>query len=336
MDSDGAKEEIVDAVLQSCTSWATADERRKIEMAVVLALRNYHIEKTETALSMVFEKPNEWYLNQFLAIKSVKGLSEKTLTYYRGTIKQLLEIVPKPIAEITTNDIRYYLATRELRDKVTKVTLANELRNLRSFFTTLDAEDLIPRNPVSKIDAVKTEKKVKKPFTEIEMEQIRRACSAFRLSKKYLAIVEVLYSTGCRVGELVGIELDDIKDDRILVTGKGNKQRWVYLNPRAKVALDDYLSTRKSVSNVLFPNKQGGQMGESGVEGIIRKLGEAAGVEDCHPHRFRRTAATTALRRGMPIEQVSKMLGHEQISTTQIYAITEDEQVQENHRKYLT
>lgn len=349
MTSDQIKDEVVRKVLSGCASGMDDQERQKLENTLRMALYRLTLSKEETALSTEVRTPNEDYLKQFLAIKMVKGLSPKSLKLYTGTVCRLFRYVDKPVADMTSNDIRYYLAIRKTRDGVTNTTLNNELLNLRSFFTTLHTEEIIPHNPTAKIDRIKVEKKQKEPFSELEVELLRRAALTPKTSlenpKRNLAIIEVLYSTGCRVGELVTIKRSAIVGERVKVLGKGNKERFVYLNPRALVAINDYLTSRMDTFDWLFP---GGEFADKSgkvvdkpldagtVESMIRNLGKRAGVENCHPHRFRRTAATIALRRGMPIEQVSRMLGHESLSTTQIYAITDDDDVQNSHRKYLT
>jgi site-specific recombinase XerD len=297
--------------------------------------------REEIALSTDVLPANEQFLKRFIAIKTIKGCAASTLKYYALCMAQFFKMVQKPVRDITTNDIRYYLA---IRAKVCgKVTLDNELRVLRSFFDTMLSEGAVQHDPTKRIDKIKCAKKVKSPFTELEMERIRQACTnRAGLNKKHLAIVEVLYSTGCRVSELAGINRDEIDGDRVLVTGKGNKQRYVYLNPRAAVTLEAYLKTRTDSFPALFVGQNittkevTPRMDKSSTESIIRGIGKRAGVKNCHPHRFRRTAATTAMRRGMPIEQVSKMLGHEQLTTTQLYAITDEQDVQRAHARYLT
>ena len=349
MTSDQLKDEIVRNVLAVCNSWTTDKERAQLDSALRMALYGLTVTKEETALSTEVRLPNEEYLKQFLAIKMVKGLSEKSLKLYTNTVRKFFSYVDKPVPDMTANDVRYYLAIRKTRDGITNTTLNNELLNLRSFFTTLNTEELIPKNPTAKIDAIKKEKRVKEPFTEIEVELLRKAALNPRTKlghpKRDLAIVEVLYSTGCRIGEIVNIRRSDINGEKVKVIGKGNKERYVYLNPRAQMAIIDYLSTRTDNYDWLFPGykreTQGREMEDKPIDkgsigAMIRNLGKRAGVEHAHPHRFRRTAATIALRRGMPIEQVSRMLGHENLSTTQIYAITADEDVQNAHRKYLT
>lgn len=349
MTSDQLKDVVVRKVMTACADWLTGEHRMLLESTLRMALFRMNLSEEEMALSTEVRVPNEEYLNQFLVIKMVKGLSERSIKAYARTIRHFFSLVNKPVPDVSANDIRYYLAMRKTQQSVSNVTLNNELLHLRTFFGTLNVEELIPANPTAKIDRIKTEKRTKDPFTEIEVEMMRKVAlnpkSKMAHPKRDLAIVEVLYSTGCRVGELVNIRRSDINGERVKVIGKGNKERYVYLNPRAQMAVIDYLSSRADDYDWLFPGYARESQGrimenkpidKGSVEAMVRKLGKRAGIEKAHPHRFRRTAATIALRRGMPIEQVSRMLGHENLATTQIYAITADEDVQRNHQKYLT
>ncbi len=327
------KQKITRDILSRCSTWATPEQRQLIESAVILALAEVRVEREETALSTEFAESNESYVRTFITIKAIKGLSQKTLKSYMYDINRFLDFIQKPVPTITTNDVRYYLAKR-MQDGCTNVTVDNTRRYLKSFFETLHKEKLIQDNPVSYIDEIKKEKKVKEPFSENDMEALREACE----SERDRAIVEVLFSTCCRVGELVAMNRGKIKEDSIVVHGKGNKDRTVYLNAKAKRAIEKYLATRKDTNEALFVTLREpfGRLTEGNVERLIRNIGERAGVKNCHPHRFRRTAATVALNRGMPIDQVSQMLGHEKLTTTQIYAKTSTEDVRMSHKKYLT
>lgn len=315
----------------------TPDQIRQVSGTLGIVLRDCTITREETALSTDFAMSNEQYARMFLTLKTVKGCSPRTIKLYQQTLARFFLFVTKPLANIEANDIRAYLAMRERRNGVSKVTLNNELLHLRTFFHTMLAEEYIHKDPTLKIEKIKAPKKVKKPFSELELEQIRAACK----TEKQRAIVEVLYSTGCRVSELVGIDRDEIDGDQVIVHGKGDKDRIVYLNPRARLAIDAYLKTRKDNFPALFIGENvctkelTERIDKSSVEGMMRRIGKRAGVENVHPHRFRRTAATLALRRGMPIDQVSKMLGHEQLSTTQVYAITDQYDLKRSHEKYM-
>lgn len=322
---------------------------------VYLIAGNYEITDRCTQLAELREERNEKILERFLIAKTVKGCTKRTIRYYQAEIKKALDRIGKTVDDITAEDIRYLMAVRQARDHVSKTTADNELRCLRSFFQFLASEELIAKNPTLRIDAVKEKKKQKKAFTEIEIEKLRNVAR----DEREKAIMEILLSTGCRVSELVNIKIEEIRGDQILIHGKGEKDRNVYLNAKAIVAIENYQKERKDKNPYLFP---GGRMisekkqhrgkkagwwkeeenvtkdthyGTGAVEKMMRKLAKKAGIEQANPHKFRRTCATMALRRGMPIEQVSKMLGHEQISTTQIYLDLSEEDLRAAHQKYV-
>lgn len=323
------------------------------ELEIILG--DYDIGRRSTELSVIDETSDQVLIQRFVTAKIVKGLSERSLHYYTTTIRFFLNYVHKSIKDVASDDIRLYLAMRLKRDGVTDTTAGNELRNLRSFYNWLYTEELIKTNPISKIEAIKQKKVKKKAFTEYEIELIRNACRTSRET----AIVEVLLSTGCRVNELANIKREEVKGDSILVHGKGDKDRIVYLNAKARMAIERYIKERNDESEYVFPKSAvrvdsdirirtakgvwytnpdmvaNEPAAISSIESVVRKIGKRAGVEKVHPHRFRRTCATLALRRGMPIEQVSRMLGHEQISTTQIYLDLSERDLEQAHRKYV-
>lgn len=346
------KQELINRVIQMLIKYDCFQQEMESELEIIFA--DYDVESRHTELMAINEDENQMLIRKFVTAKIVKNLSERTLAYYKDTIDQFLRYVQKNITEVTSDDIRLYIAIRRKRDEVSDVTAGNELRNLRSFYNWLYTEELIKSNPISKVESIKNAKTKKEAFTEYEIELIRNACSTARET----AIVETLLSTGCRVDELTHIEKTDINGDSVLVHGKGNKDRVAYLNAKAMIALQKYLEERSDKSRYVFPKCSAGirdgrihklknkwytcpelvadePATTSNVEATVRKLGKRAGVEKVHPHRFRRTCATFALRRGMPIEQVSKMLGHEQISTTQIYLDLTEEELAQAHRKYV-
>lgn len=317
-----------------------------------IALEPYEITNRSTELAEVSQDRNEYLVSKFLISKTVKGCTKRTIQYYGMIVRKILDAIGKTVDDITQDDILYYMALRQRRDHIQKVTADNELRCLKSFFQYLTAEELITKNPTAKIDRIKCEKRVKEIFTDVEIEKIRMAARGER--EKLL--VEVMLSTGCRVSELVGIRLDEIDGNRVLLHGKGEKDRYAYLTAKAVVMLEVYVRERKDKNPYLFP---GGKwdlaskkrmtdwwkdpesvtsdtcIDKGTVEAMMRKMAKRAGVERANPHKFRRTCATMALRRGMPIEQVSKMLGHEQISTTQIYLNLSEEELRLAHKKYV-
>lgn len=306
-----------------------------------IILYDYEITRKETALTVYEGDYDEQIIKKFLATKMVQGCSQKTIKMYNNALWYFKTKIKKPLVDITSDDILYYFAIRNTVDNVSAVTQDNELRVLRTFYNFLSTEDIVPKNPTLKIKKIKGTKKVKNAFTEEELERMRNACNTRKgLNKKHLALIELLISTGCRASEISNIQLGDIDGDRIKILGKGNKERWVYINARAKIALENYLKVRKSISPYLFTgenittHEQTEKFGGETVNGIVKVIARRAGIENAHAHKFRRTAATLALRRGMPIELVSKMLGHEQIGTTQIYLELTDEDLANAHRKY--
>lgn len=309
----------------------------------------------ETSLVPVDETTNERLLKAFLASKIVKGCTKQTVESYAKGLRKILERIGKPVPELTPDDIRLYIAVRLTKDKITKITADTEVRYLKTFFAYLAANDLVTKNIMACIDKVKGKATKKKAFTDMECEKIRSVCK----NNKEKALVEVLFSTGCRVSEIASMRFDEVESGKVIVHGKGEKDRFVYLNAKAQLALEVYSLERKDRNPYIFPacfrvheNPLGkkfleewwkhpelvreGCADKGSIERIIRKIGERAGVENCHPHRFRRTCATAALRKGMPLEQVSKMLGHEQLTTTQIYLDLQEEELEIAHKKYVT
>lgn len=302
------------------------------ESNIRIVLNDYDISHKSTEIVLANDDKRQKAIQMFIVTKKVEGCTENTIHYYMGTLRRFFNEINQRLEEITADQIRYYLAIRSTRDKLSKTSQDNELRVLKSFFKWCSGEEYIERNPTENIKAVKKEKRMKKPFSETELELIREKAG----NKRDRAIVEVLYSTGVRVGELCGMNISDITNDEIVVFGKGEKERTVYLNARAKIAIGEYLKTREDNENALFIGKiTKKRLNKGGVERMIRELGKRAGVANCHPHRFRRTAGTIALNRGMPLEQVQQMLGHEDIATTTIYARSEERNVKASHGKYV-
>lgn len=270
----------------------------------------------------------------FFIAKRVQGCSKRTIEVYKYVIDDFFRTIHKPLGEITTNDIRYFLALKKEKQQVSDTHIDNIRRTLNTFFNWMTEEEYIRKNPVLKVKKVRVPRYVKKAFRDIEIEKIRLKASE---DLRDTALVEVLLSTGCRISEVSSMDRNDIDGDEIVVKGKGNKERIVYLNAKAKIALERYLKSRDDDNAALFVSKDKphSRMKISGMGLVIRELGKAAGVDDVHPHRFRRTAATMALNRGMPIDQVQIMLGHSSIETTTIYATSAQETVKASHKKYV-
>ena len=271
----------------------------------------------------------------FLSAKRVEGCSDKTVLYYDSTIRNVLKVVGKGIRDVTTDDLRIYLDRYQSANGVSKVTIDNIRRILSSFFAWLEDEDYITKSPVRRIHKVKTCKTVKETYSDEALELMRDHSECVR----DLAIIDMLASTGMRVGELVKLDRSDIDfaNRECIVLGKGNKQRKVYFDARTKIHLQRYLNSRTDDNPALFVTLQRpyNRLQISGVEIRLRRLGEKLNLNKVHPHKFRRTLATMAIDKGMPIEQVQQLLGHQSVDTTLQYAMVNQSNVKTSHRKYI-
>lgn len=278
---------------------------------------------------------NEDLLGLFIAAKQVEGCSQKTLDYYQSTLAMMTASLDKPYTQATSDDLRAYLNDYERSRNSSKVTIDNIRRIMSSFFSWLEDEDYIVKSPVRRIHKVKTATKAKEVLSDEDLVTLRDSCA----TKRDLAIVEILASTGIRVGELVNLDRSDVNlnERECIVTGKGNKQRPVYFDARAKLHLRSYLDARNDTNPALFVSLRDAskRVTIDGVESRLRQLGKDSGVGRVHPHKFRRTLATQAIDKGMPIEQVQKLLGHAKIDTTMHYAMVNQSNVKASHRKYL-
>ena len=274
-------------------------------------------------------------LDSFISAKKIEGCSDKSMHYYKRTIELFSESVALPITQITTMHIRDYLVQYQNQHLCSKVTIDNMRRILSSFFAWLEDEDYIVKSPVRRIHKVKTESYVKDTLSDEDLEKMRDSSSSLR----DLAMLDLLISTGIRVGELVGINRNDLnfQERQCVVFGKGNKERLVYFNARAKIHLEAYLRERTDDNPALFVSLHAPfeRLQISGVERRIKLLGAKARIKGVHPHKFRRTMATMAIDKGMPIEQVQRLLGHVRIDTTLHYAMVNQTNVKLSHRKYL-
>lgn len=275
-------------------------------------------------------------LELFLTAKEVEGCSPKTIAYYEATLQHMESWLSKPIAHVSSDDLRKYLSVYELERGSSKVTIDNIRRIFSSFFSWLEDEDYIVKSPVRKIKRVKAAVKAKETLSDEDLEALRDSCD----SKRDLAMVDLLASTGMRVGELIRLDIDDvdIQGRECVVTGKGNKQRPVYFDARTKLHLTAYLESRIDDNPALFVSLNGRtqRLSVCTIEKRIKALGEKAQVGRVHPHKFRRTLATHAIDKGMPIEQVQKLLGHSKIETTMHYAMVNQSNVKASHEKYLS
>ena len=271
----------------------------------------------------------------FLASKRVEGCSEKTLTYYKATIEASISEIGKQIRHITTEDLRSYLTEYQRKRQSSRVTIDNIRRILSSFFSWLEDEDYILKSPVRRIHRVKTSTVIKETYTDEALETMRDNCTELR----DLAMIDLLASTGMRVGEMVLLNQDDIdvNERECIVFGKGDKERLVYFDARTKIHLQNYLASRTDAEQALFvslkaPHKR---LQIGGVESRLREMGKRLDIPKVHPHKFRRTLATVAIDKGMPIEQLQRLLGHQRIDTTLKYAMVKQSNVKLAHRKYI-
>lgn len=312
------------------------DCRQMARLKTVLASKLQSVELVEKEdYACLQTQENEHLLNSFISAKKIEGCSDKTLIYYRNTIERLLVTLSVAICHITTTDIRSYLSDYQEKHLSSKVTVDNMRRIFSSFFAWLEDEDYIAKSPVRRIHKVKTDTLVKEVLSDEQLEQLRDGCN----NKRDLAIIDILSSTGIRVGELVKLNRDDIDffERQCVVFGKGNKERVVYFNARTKLHLQQYLDERNDDNPALFVSLKTPhtRLTISGVEVRIRQLGKVLSMPKIHPHKFRRTLATMAIDKGMPIEQVQRLLGHVRIDTTLHYAIVNQNNVKLAHKKYL-
>lgn len=328
------KKAVIEQIIGSMCEFISAEQLKVLQQVVIESLDGVDVVLHQDCED-VRKKDNEDLLCGFISSKKIEGCSDKTLAYYQATIETLISSLGKAICAITTNDIRCYLANYQKERKVGKVTIDNMRRIFSSFFAWLEDEDYILKSPVRRIHKVRTESLVKDVLTDENLETLRDSCSY----ERDLALIDLLASTGMRVGELVTLNRDDIDfhERQCVVLGKGNKERIVYFNARTKIHLQNYLNHRIDNNPALFvslstPNNR---LTISGVELRLRTLGKRVGIDKVHPHKFRRTLATCAIDKGMPIEQVQRLLGHVKIDTTLHYAMVNQTNVKMSHRKYL-
>ncbi|KAB8287512.1 integrase [Bifidobacterium ramosum] len=274
-------------------------------------------------------------LDSFLTAKELEGCSERTLKYYESTLTHYIKKIDRPLPQIDTEQLRSYLTEYQETHNVSKVTVDNIRRILATFFAWLEDEDYIVKSPARKIRRVKAPIRVKETISDEDMERLRDGCETSR----DLAIIDLLSSTGMRVGELVKLNRDsiDLNERECIVQGKGNKERRAYFDARAKLHLEEYLQSRSDDNPALFVSLSGDhdRIAICSVESRLRALGRKLRLPRIHPHKFRRTMATNAINRGMPVEQVQKLLGHVKIDTTMQYALVSQSNVKASHRRYL-
>lgn len=303
-------------------------QMKKLQEVLILRLEANETQETD--------KGNEEYLSMFLTAKRIEGCSERTINYYETTIAAMLKKICVPIRQMTTEILREYLSEYQAMNGCSKVTIDNIRRNLSSFFSWLEEEDHILKSPVRRIHKIRTKKPVKEVISDENLEVLRDGCSEVR----DLAMIDILISTGMRVGELVKLNISDLdfEERECIVYGKGDKERKVYFDARTKLHLQRYIEARTDKNVALFVslNAPYDRLNISGVETRLRELGRKMNIYGIHPHKFRRTMATKAIDKGMPIEQVQRLLGHQQIDTTMQYAMVNQSNVKTSHRKYIS
>jgi len=301
-----------------------------------VTLKKILSEYTLIAENKSMKTSNEDLVSLFMSAKQVEGCSEKTLNYYKNTIEDVVGSINKSIIHINTDDLRSYLSEYQETRGSSKITIDNIRRILSSFYSWLEDEDYVVKSPVRRIRKVKTGRTVKETFTDENLEILRDSC----LNSRDRAMVDVLSSTGMRVGELVRLNIDDIDfhERECIVYGKGDSERKVYFDARAKVHLKEYLDSRTDENPALFVStkKPHNRLTIGGIESVVKQIGLKSLIENVYPHKFRRTLATRAIDRGMPIEQVQHLLGHIKIDTTMQYAMVNQSNVKISHRRYIS
>lgn len=303
-------------------------------------LNNYQLKALQTVLNEVIqnEKPMNQDLNYadlFISAKRIEGCSEKTISYYNSTISHMENTIGKTPMLITTEDLREYLLNYQSNNNSSKTTIDNIRRVLSSFFSWLEDEDYIVKSPIRRIHKVKTSINIKETYTDEELEKMRDGCSDLR----DLAIIDMLSSTGMRIGEMVLLNRADINfaERECVVLGKGSKERIVYFDARTKIHLSNYLQSRTDNNPALFVSLRDphSRLQINGIESRLKAIGRSLGINRVHPHKFRRTLATMAIDKGMPIEQLQQLLGHQKIDTTLQYAMVKQSNVKLAHKKYI-
>lgn len=321
-------EEKIVIILNEMSEYLSIAQMKKLQEVILKIFAENEADKQEIS--------NADFLKMFLDAKRIEGCSERTIQYYHATVENLFSHITENVRKITTEEIRTYLSDYQKTNKCSNVTVDNIRRNISSFFSWLEEEDYILKSPMKRIHKIKTKTVVKNIITDEGIEKLRDNCSEIR----DLAIIDLLYSTGIRVGELVNLNIEDVdlEGRECVVYGKGDKERRVYFDAKSKVHLKEYIEKRHDNNEALFVTLDAphDRLKISGVEIRLRQLGRKLQLERVHPHKFRRTMATRAIDKGMPIEQVQKILGHSQIDTTMQYAMVNQNNVKSSHQKYMS
>lgn len=328
------KNEIITEIEQSLLNYLDNAQMEVLHATLVRCLGNVDIVNLKQT-SGISQYSNIELIDKFISAKEIEGCSKRTTKYYESTLLKMNSKLDKEITHMATDDLRTYLTDYQKINNCSKASVDNIRRNLSSFFSWLEEENYILKSPMKRIHKIKTDKVIKETYSDETLELLRDNCNNLR----DLAIIDILASTGMRVGELVKLNINDIdfENRECVVFGKGNKERPVYFDARTKIHLKNYLNSRTDDNSALFVSLDApyDRLKISGVEIRLRQLGRRLGIQKVHPHKFRRTVATKAIDKGMPIEQVQSLLGHSQIDTTMHYAMVNQNNVKESHRKYV-
>lgn len=330
------KTEVISSITKDMEDSLTDYQLNKLKESLIINFEGVEfIIKTDELKHQEELDENKNMIDSFISSKQVEGCSERTIRYYKEIIEKFVNSFDKSIKQITTNEIRNYLSNYKDNSSCGSTTIDNIRRVLSSFFSWLEDEDYIIKSPVRRIHKIKTAVVVKEVLTDENLERLRDECENIR----DLSLIELLISTGMRVGELVNLNINSLnfEDRSCIVLGKGNKEREVYFDAKTKLHLKEYISKRNDSNDALFVSMREPhqRLSISGIELIIRTLGINSNINKVHPHKFRRTLATMAIDKGMPVEQVQKLLGHVKIETTMNYALVNQSNVKISHRRYI-
>lgn len=325
------RRELIEEVKMRMLPYLNSVQMIKLSKVLETVLQGLDIDTLEAESRL----DSDSLLAAFITAKKLEGCSEKTLAYYQKSIEAVLQAIGKEVGQITTDDLRAYLTRYQATNGVSKVTIDNVRRNLSSFFAWLEDEDFIIKSPVRRIRRIKTAKVIKETYSDENLEVMRDRCT----NERDLALIDLLASSGMRAGELVKLNRADVdfEERECIVFGKGNKERYVYFDARAKIHLQNYLTARQDDNPALFVSLRAPyrRLQIGGLEIRLRQLGRRLNLPKVYPHKFRRTMATAAIDKGMPVEQLQKLLGHERIDTTMHYAMVKQQNVKTAHRKYI-
>lgn len=329
------KTEIIKEIEQSLLNYFDNAQMELLHSTLTRCLEKVEVVLKDDSTLVISKYSNEELINKFISAKEIEGCSKRTTKYYESTLLKMNSKMNKGITHMTTDDLRTYLTEYQKMNDCSKASVDNIRRNLSSFFSWLEEENYILKSPMKRIHKIKVDKVIKETYSDETLELLRDNCDCLR----DLAIIDLLASTGMRVGELVKLNINDIdfENRECVVFGKGNNERPVYFDARTKIHLKNYLNSRNDSDSALFVSLDAPheRLNISGVEIRLRQLGKRLGIQKVHPHKFRRTVATKAIDKGMPIEQVQSLLGHSQIDTTMHYAMVNQNNVKESHRKYV-